>query len=115
MSLLECILDGNIDLNPRHHLRENLKNSYITIQWRNEDVARTRFRLSLVLQAMSRPSEAEIMKAEAMKMREEWEDALRDLRSKKQTSDKDEMELFDFGVTLWHGRTTGIWSDGLHW
>jgi hypothetical protein len=85
------------------------------MQWREEDVARSKFRLSLVLRATNRPVEAEVVKAEALKMREVWADALPDLASKKEYTDKDDMEIFDFSVTLWHGRTTGIWSDGTHW
>jgi len=98
-----------------HHLRENINNSCVTMQWREEDVSRSKFRLSLVLRATNRPGEAETVRTEALKMREAWAVALPDLQTKKEYTDKEDMEIFDFGVTLWHGRTTGIWSDGTYW
>jgi len=98
-----------------HHLRENIKNSCVNLQWREEDIGRSKFRLSLVLRATNRPIEAETMRTEALKTREAWATALPDLRTEKEYTDKDDMAMFDFSVTLWHGRTTGIWSDGTRW
>ena len=100
----------------RNLLRNILQYGSPTLLWKSEDIARVKFRLSLVLRDQSRPTEADKFRKEAFEMRRCWEDQLPEdevnLTSK---SDKTEMFLFDFGVTLWHGRTTGIWGNGEVW
>lgn len=78
-------------------------------------MARTRFRLAVVLRAQGRPSEASRLCIQAKDERKKWESEMEDRTRQQELTDKIEMELFDFGVTLWHGRTTGKWSDGTHW
>ena len=81
------------------------------MQWREDDVIRTKFRLSIVLRAQNRPGEAATVRAEIAK-------AIEDMRSateKQEFTDKDDMELLDFGVSIFHGRTAGIWSNGTFW
>lgn len=95
----------------RNHLREILSNSCITMQWRNEDVLRTRFRLSIVLRAQSRPMEASTLRQEIAKNLED----IRLAFGKQVYTDEDDMKLLDFGVTIFHGRTAGIWSNGTLW
>lgn len=104
-------------LNGRHHLRENLTFECTTMQWRQEDVARSKFRLSLVLQAQNRPSEAGILRREAQTALEDLASASTSEKQGEPGDDQDkwEMERFDLMVALWHGRTTGLWSDGEHW
>lgn len=101
-------------MNIRSHLREILENSCVTMLWREEDEARTKFRLSVVLRLQSRPTESERLRKEAL----EWygkSSANIDTTITRKYTDKDDMELFDKGVTLWHGRTTGPWSRGDMW
>lgn len=90
-----------------------LENSFLSIQWRVEDMARVKFRLSLVLKALGKSEDAVGIRDEALKMRKEFEDQLPDMAAPQ--SDQAEMELFDRTVCLWHGRTTGMWSDGENW
>jgi len=98
-----------------HHLKEILQNGCVGPLWREEDVARTTFRLAIVLRAQKRPSEAEKLRQEALKMLASCSSTAQDLRTQREYTDKDDMELFDNSVTLWHGRTTGIWSAGTFW
>ena len=95
----------------RSYLRETLTHSLLTIQWREEDVARTKFRLSIILHKQNRPSEAARFRAEALEICHRLVQPL--LHSLGSTpGDEDNMTPFDAGVTLWHGRTTGIWGNG---
>ncbi len=102
-------------LSQRSLLREILENSCINLQWREEDVARTKFRLGVVLRAMSRPEEAAGWRTQALNARKAWEEQLPEFNRSAEYTDEDDMKLFDDGVVLHHGRTTGIWSDGTHW
>lgn len=74
-----------------------------------------KFRLSLVLREMNRPGEADEWRTQSLNARKAWEDQLPDFKESDGYSDEDDMKLFDNGVILHHGRTTGIWSDGSHW
>ena len=81
------------------------------MQWRNEDIVRTKFRLSLVLRARERLEEASTIL-------EEIASALETIRSESPQlayTDADDMKLLDFGVSIYHGRTAGIWSNGTFW
>lgn len=78
-------------------------------------MARTKFRLAIVLRAQKRPTEAEKVRQEALKMLVSCSSTARDSETQREYTDKDDMELFDRSVTLWHGRTTGIWSAGVFW
>ncbi len=95
------------------HLRDNLTNSCITSQWRNEDVVRTKFRLSLVLHAQGRLEEASTVRQEiAVSLEGVTPDPL---PRRPIYTDEDDMKLLDFGVAIFHGRTAGIWSSGVSW
>ncbi|KAK0646946.1 hypothetical protein B0T16DRAFT_511487 [Cercophora newfieldiana] len=92
-------------------LREVINNSRIDLQWRAEDLARAKFRLSLVLGALNRRQEAVDLRNEALTAHKEWEIPLSALPGvDRKYTDKEYMKLFDDGVVLYHGRTTGIWS-----
>ncbi|PMD52524.1 pfs domain-containing protein [Hyaloscypha bicolor E] len=110
-----CYQNSNDLESAEHNLRQILELSCITLQWREEDLARTRFRLAVVLRAQGRPSEASRLCGQAKDERKKWESEMVDMIGQREFTDRDDMELFDFGVTLWHGRTTGKWSDGTHW
>ena len=101
-------------MNLRSHLRENLENSCVTMLWREEDEARTKFRLSIVLRLQSRRVESEKLRKEALEIYRK-SSANIDTPATREYTDKDDMELFDKSVTLWHGRTTGPWSRGDSW
>ncbi len=79
-----------------------------------EDILRTKFRLSLVLLAAGE-------ERGASERRQKIEASIESLRSEESPSDhepytdEDDMKLLDFGVSIFHGRTAGIWSDGKHW
>ncbi|KAJ8116525.1 hypothetical protein ONZ43_g4421 [Nemania bipapillata] len=97
-----------------HGLREILRNSTVTEEWRVQDVMRVKFRLYLVLKAQRKQDEA----GEVLKEMDEYLVQRRgDLPAGKQEwTDKDDMELLDGDiVTLDHGRTCGIWSSGEFW
>ncbi|KAK3376204.1 hypothetical protein B0T24DRAFT_618221 [Lasiosphaeria ovina] len=100
-----------------HHLRENLKFSSLSMQWRKEDVARSKLRLAILLLGQARSGWA-------LNLRE----ALYAILGVDGVHGKPEimgvgvdglnrglMGWFDLNVALWHGRTTGPWSDGEHW
>lgn len=95
----------------RNNLREILKNSRLTIQWRDEDVARTKFRLAIVLMLQNRSSECTQLIEEARDMRE-GSSSQPSVGFTTNPTERDEMKLFDIGVTICHGRTAGIWSPG---
>ena len=98
----------------RSHIRENLSFDCTTLQWRAEDIARSTFRLSVLQKAQNRPTEAANLRKEAIGILKELdgEDISID---ESEFSDEQLMEVFDNNVALWHGRTTGVWSDGIHW
>lgn len=96
-------------------LRTALGDSSIGVQWRQEDVSRLKFRLYLVLKAQSRPTEGTKFKKEVMLTLKEQEDSLAGSSLTEQTADREIMELLDSSVSLFHGRTTGAWSDGEYW
>ena len=105
---------GQLDV-AEGHLREVLANGgQVTEDWREEDVMRVKFRMAVVLRAKG-GGEAE---EEGEKMRREVARYLADKRPLevgKEFTDADDMELLDVGVTLEHGRTAGIWSNGELW
>lgn len=93
----------------RKHLRQILKNGCITMQWRMEDVVRTKFRLSIILRTQNRP-------VEASATREEIHEYIKNIRlTAGEYTDEDDMKLLDFEVSIFHGRTTGVWSNGKFW
>ncbi|KAI1130879.1 hypothetical protein F5Y10DRAFT_262820 [Nemania abortiva] len=94
-------------------LREILRDSELTEEWRIQDVMRVKFRLYLVIKAQGKHGEAthvfDEMKGYLTKRRG-------DVSEGDKWSDKDIMELLDGDiVTLDHGRTCGIWSNGVYW
>lgn len=120
------MLRANSDENclySRYHLRENLAFDATTMQWRTEDISRSKFRLSIVLRAQNRPSEAANLRQEALQEIQEVPGTTRERRpggglkgdEHEDGDDKLAMEWYDLNVALWHGRTTGSWSDGEHW
>ncbi|CAI6332469.1 unnamed protein product [Periconia digitata] len=98
-----------------NELRRTLDNNLQSVQWRNEDLARSQYRLGLVLASMNRPSEAQRMLEEARELQKTWYDDLPEKFKESDVGQDVAMEGFDFGVTLWHGRTTGIFSNGTYW
>ena len=98
-------------LPPRHFLQETLKHSQLTIQWRIEDVARTQFRLAIVLEEQNRPTGAAAFRAKVLQACEELPHILPRTEGATRELGKD-LTRFDSGVSLWHGRTTGIWGNG---
>lgn len=96
----------------RSNLREIVKDNYQTEDWREEDNVRAKFRLSIVLRAQGRNYESDMIRLDVgsyiskrrspQKAREGYTDA-------------DDMELLDYGVTLCHGRTAGIWGKKDRW
>ncbi|VUC26950.1 unnamed protein product [Clonostachys rosea] len=94
------------------NLREILKNGSVTNYWREEDIARAKFRLFLVLRAQNHLDEAsQIFK--------EINQFIQELRAsslpKDSYTDQDDMALLDTSVTITHGRTAGLWSAGEFW
>lgn len=60
-------------------------------------------------------NEADLWAQKACDWREEWYHLLpKDMR-KGYLTDKTEMALYDYGVTLGHGRTGGVWNTGDCW
>lgn len=78
--------------------------------WRDEDVLRTVFRLLLVLQEQKEENEATEIHDEISPAIQELRQPLAVLSS---YTDEDDMKLLDFGMSIFHGRTTGIWSNGI--
>ncbi|KAK2593959.1 hypothetical protein QQS21_008318 [Conoideocrella luteorostrata] len=93
-------------------LREILTNPCVTIAWRDEDVTRTKFRLLLVLQAQKSEEGVTQIRDEVAPAIQE---ARRSFPVQSSYTDEDDMKLLDFGVSIFHGRTTGIWSNGIFW
>jgi hypothetical protein len=94
-------------------LRDVLDNSVLTKEWRVADVMRVKFRLYTVLKAQGRLDEAGELLAE---MEDYLVNRRGNLPKGKQWTDKEDMELLDGDiVTLDHGRTAGIWSNGEFW
>jgi hypothetical protein len=96
---------------PRKLLRDTLTNGCVTMQWQNEDIVRTKFRLSLVVRARERPEEASTILEEIASSLE----AIRPVSIQSTYTDEDDMKLLDFGISIFHGRTAGIWSNGTFW
>ncbi|KAG8405172.1 hypothetical protein J3458_021849 [Metarhizium acridum] len=94
-------------------LKEILTNSCVTMAWRDEDILRTKFRLLLVLQA--RKSEEGPIEEIHGEIASSVKEARRSLPALSSYTDEDDMKLVDFGVSIFHGRTTGIWSNGIFW
>lgn len=97
---------------PRTLLREIIANSCISRAWRNEDIVRTKFRLSLVLRAQKKPEEASTILDE---IADSLKEARRVSTAREKYTDEDDMKLLDLGVSIFHGRTAGIWSNGTFW
>jgi hypothetical protein len=99
---------------PREDLRTILQQNRTSEEWREADVYRVKYRLFLVLELQGRQTEAnqvwaEIQEYLSTRMGETGEALL--LRSR-----RDIAEVLDGDiVTLDHGRTTGIWSNGTYW
>ncbi|KAI0855636.1 pfs domain-containing protein [Xylaria cubensis] len=91
-------------------LREILANGQQTVDWREDDIVRVKFRLSIILRAKDLSSEAD-------ELLEGIKDHIIGQRPANQTdfTDADDMALLDERVTLVHGRTAGIWSNGKVW
>lgn len=112
--LLRILPISNLGVNshlPRMLLREILTNGCVTMQWRNEDIVRIKFRLSLVLGAQGRPEEASAIREEIASFLED----IRPVSIRSDYTDEDDMKLLDFEVSIFHGRTAGIWSNGTFW
>jgi len=96
----------------RRLLREIITSGCVTLQWRDEDVVRAKFRLSLVLRAQEKLEEASAIQ-------EEIASSLENIRSPVSVpsnyTNEDDMKLLDFVVSIFHGRTAGIWSNGRFW
>lgn len=95
----------------RTNLRDILNDSRQTEDWREEDIVRTKFRLSIVLRAQNRH-------VEAAGIRQDIDAYLSERRgpdTQKGYTDRDDMQLLDYGVTLCHGRTAGIWGTEDRW
>jgi hypothetical protein len=84
------------------------------MQWREEDEARSKFRLGIILRLQNRPKEADALQRDAFGIRKELRGQAKVWEGREYT-DRDDMELFDKEVTIWHGRTSGIWSNGDMW
>ena len=79
--------------------------------WREEDIVRTKLRLFLVQRAQNRAEEASAMResiAESLAK-------IRPLPDLPVFTDEDDMKLLDFNVSMFHGRTAGIWGNGESW
>ena len=86
------------------------------MQWRNEDLARAAFRLSLILQRQDRWQQARLFENMARGWQSQWvglipDDVGRGLLP----AERAEMARFDYAVYLWHGRSAGIWGVGQYW
>ena len=96
----------------RRYLCDILADGSINEEWREEDVARTKLRLSRILQAQGKPTDANNLSAQA----EEYLFRRRPtVKLGKGWTDHKFMELLDSDISLSHGRTTGIWSNGVEW
>ncbi|KAM0347638.1 hypothetical protein ACHAPU_004651 [Fusarium lateritium] len=90
-------------------LREALEHGHETVEWREEDIVRVKFRLSIVLRTREETVEAKELSYEMTRH-------VRNLRaSVAEFTDADDMALLDWQVTLDHFRTAGIWSNGSAW
>ena len=81
------------------------------MMWCEEDIVRTKFRLFLVQRAQNRV-------LEALAIKESIAETLREIRPMPNLSvftDEDDMKLLDYNVSLFHGRTAGIWGNKESW
>ncbi|TGJ79873.1 hypothetical protein E0Z10_g8889 [Xylaria hypoxylon] len=93
------------------NLREILNGNRQTEDWREEDIIRTKFRLSIVLRAQNRH-------VEAAEIRQDIDAYLSERRgpgTQKGYTDGDDMQILDYSITLCHGRTAGIWGTEDRW
>lgn len=110
LEIAECVLSvldllqisrPELTLHPnRNYPRDTLANSCVTMEWRNGNVTRTKFRLSILLRAQNRPGEAS-------PMREEIARILEDIRLAfgwPEYRDEDDMKLLGFEVSIFRGR-----------
>ena len=72
---------------------------------------RAKFRLSLVLRAQGKTAEADELRNGIAKYIAD----MRPPQTDREFTDADDMALLDIGVTMDHGRTAGIWSNGELW
>lgn len=69
---------------------------------------RIKFRLSLVLRAQEKPEEAStILEGIASSL-----EAIRPVSIRSTYTNENDMKLLDFGVSIFHDRPAGIWSNG---
>ncbi|KAH7322588.1 pfs domain-containing protein [Stachybotrys elegans] len=92
-------------------LKEVLDASGQTDYWREEDIIRVKFRLSIVLRLGHHLAESETLMSQVA----EYIKIQREKVSKAEFTDADDMAILDKGVTRCHGRTSGIWSNGEVW
>ncbi|KAL1868436.1 hypothetical protein VTK73DRAFT_3675 [Phialemonium thermophilum] len=100
---------GNLE-DSESNLREILENGHRSDSWVEDDIVRVKFRLSIVLRAQERLEEAD-------KVLDDIKNHVGRLRPSGSTdfTDADDMALLDWRVTLDHGRTAGMWSNGKYW
>ena len=99
MSPAQVLPTRNTEVYPSHYTVEG------------EDVARTKFRLSIVLGEQKRLSEAARFKKEALELYERLVHPLPDSVTSHHAVEADMID-FDASVTLWHGRNSGMWGNG---
>ncbi|KAF5657124.1 pfs domain-containing protein [Fusarium heterosporum] len=91
------------------NLREALEHGHQTDVWREDDIVRVKFRLSIVLRAQQKNVDAEEISSEIASH-------VKSLRTTTaEFTDADDMALLDWQVNLDHFRTAGIWSNGSAW
>lgn len=93
----------------RNNLCEVLEHGHQTDDWREEDIVRVKFRLSVILREKNEDVEAN----KTLKEITSYIVALR--AGSTDFTDADDMALLDWQVTLDHFRTAGVWSNGKAW
>ncbi|KAM0267364.1 hypothetical protein ACHAPA_005906 [Fusarium lateritium] len=99
---------GNLE-KAESNLREVLDHGHRTDDWREEDIVRVKFRLSIVLRARKEATEADQILEEITSHMNRLRKGATDF------TDADDMALLDWQVTLDHYRTAGVWSSGKAW
>ncbi|KAK0628901.1 pfs domain-containing protein [Bombardia bombarda] len=97
------------------NLRRIIEVGRLSIGWRQEDITRIKFRLSVVLAAQNRQKEARTLRAECNQSLESLVGAAAAGAGLEEATDESVMALLDAAVTMIHGRTAGIWSNGVRW
>lgn len=106
-----------LTIHHRTHLRRVIEHRRFSHAWRQEDLARAQFRLSILLRTQGKPREAAHHEQQAWASMRKWETNLPSQGwegpSSRTMGDLEQnMRLFDLAVSTWHGRTTGKWSRG---